>query len=256
MNFMPNSLAKLYNKEVYTHLNYHGTWFPIDKWQLGDIGTIQDGVFEHKGENLTDYDVNFDIQEDEVKADDSMSFSSTGTNETKIEASAGVEGVGKAQVEFKFNNQFGVIFKTKEFKSSRIKRQADVGEKIKELYKKNPEKWKNRAVIMELVQVESGSIIISREQGSTITLSGNVERVGQLDIADGKLGISIVKKTGSIMEFLAKDKLTPLFKMGKVSKAWLSGEIVIKKRADNPTDPKNAIEVLDFIPDASIEDLE
>ncbi len=253
---MPNSLAKLYNKEVFNRLRYHGTWFPNDKWQLGDIGIIRDGVFEHQGENLTDHDIDFDIDEGAVKADDNMSFSSTGTSETKIEANATLDGVGKAQIEIKFNSEFGVHFKTKEYKISRIKKQGEIAEKIKNLYKENPEKWKNRAVIMELVQVESGSIIIAQDKGSAITLSGNVDKVAQLDIADAKLGITTLKKTGSIMEFLAKDKLTPLFKMGKVSKAWFLGNVVIKaKSADSPP-PVGAIEGIDFIPDASLEDLE
>lgn len=252
---MSKSLAELYNHQVYTRLNYHGTWSPNEQWQLGDILSIEKGTFSHKGENLVDYGVDFDIQEGEEKMDDSMSFSSTGTKETKLDASADVTKVGKAQVKVAFSNEFGVLFKTKGYKISRIQKQGDVGDKIKELYKQDPDRWKNRAVIMELVQVNSGTILISHEKDSSLTIEGKVEEGKVLDIADAKLGITSHDKKGAIMEYIATSNLTPLFKLGRPSKAWFLGNVVVRHRSTDPV-PEGVVEGIDFNQEIGLEDLE
>ena len=252
---MSKSLAELYNQEVYKRLNYHGTWSPSEQWHLGDILTIEKGTFTHKGENLIDYGVDFNIEEGEEKMDNSMSFSSTGTNETKIDASSDVTKVGKAQVKVSFSNEFGVLFKTKGYKISRILKQGDVGDKIKALYKKDPLRWKNRVVIMELVQVNSGTILISHEKNSSVTIEGKVEEGKELDIADAKLGITSHSKKGAIVEYIATRNLTPLLKLGRPAKAWFLGDVVVKHKSTDPV-PEGVVEGIDFNQEIDLEDLE
>lgn len=252
---MSKSLAELYNQEVYKRLNYHGTWSPSEQWHLGDVLTIEKGTFTHKGENLIDYGVDFNIEEGEEKTDNSMSFSSTGSNETIIDVSADVTKVGKAQVKVAFSNEFGVIFKTKGYKISRIQKQGDVGDKIKKLYQQDPERWKKRVVIMELVQVNSGTILISYEKNSSLTIEGKVEEGKVLDIADAKLGITSHNKIGAIMEYIATSNLTPLFKLGRPSKAWFLGNLVVRHRSTDPV-PEGVVEGIDFNQEVGLEDLE
>ena len=255
----PEAIKQLYVKKVKYHLDYHGTWLPIDNLKLGDIGIMVGNAFRPLGENLSDYGIQYEILPPVPRPDDEFSFSTSGMVIQNYKANVDVDQIGTANLELTFNDSFGIAFRTKEPKISRLAKQGLIAEQIAALYKENKDKWKYRVIIMEMIEVDSASIIISGEAGSSIIVGADVDLDPALaNIADAGIGVKNIRKSGAITEYLAKTALTPLYKIGGMFPAWHHMDRVFKWKSDkfDPTKLEGATLKMAFVEDISLEDIE
>jgi len=211
--------SKKYVKELMKQFNYFATWLPGTPLALGDIGIFKNNQFT-KIANLSDFEIEFDVEPDESKS--TIEHSSKGAVSITAKASGTVASEGSALgdidagITVEFSKEDAIFFKANNSTSPSIKNQITLGQQILTLFKEG--KWdKDWAVITEIVNAESGTILISSSSDSKIELKASGEiGAGKLDIADAELGLTVTFSKDLSTNIVAEQSLTPLFKASKV----------------------------------------
>lgn len=221
------SAYKNYNKEVHSEFGYRATWGPGTPLQLGDVGTIVEGVFRQES-TLADFgitdvktragsvmeDYNFDS-----KSGVSIAMKAAG------EAAPANSKLAEAQAGFSidFSRDFSVVFRAKSPQELLITNVAQIGTRIKELYEEG--KWeKDYVVITSLVKAASATIIISGEKGAHIDISASGKAsVSSIDLASLDAGLDVAWSNQISERIIAKAETTPLYRVHGIKKGWFRG---------------------------------
>jgi hypothetical protein len=214
---------KKYTRELKKQFGYLPTWLPGTPLELGDIGVIRKNTFT-KISNLSDFGINFQIEQDPTKSD--IEYSSKGAVSITTKASGTVApqnsvlGDVDAGIIVEFSKDDAILFKIKGTTSPVVSDQIEVGKQILALYKEG--KWdKDWVVVMEKVDAESGTILISSSSNGKVELKASGEvKTANLDIADADLGFELSYSKDLSTKIVAEKGLTPLFKASKVKTRW------------------------------------
>lgn len=211
--------SRKYTRELKRQFGYLATWLPSTPLALGDIGVLRRNEFT-KISNLSDFDIDFEIEADETKSDIEHSSKGAVSITTKASGSVAPQGSVLGQVDagitVEFSKENAILFKANGTTSPSIKDQIKLGEEIINLYKAG--KWdKDWAVITELVDADSATILISSSAKGKVELKakGDVE-AAKIDIADTELGFELSFSKDLSTKIVAEQSLTPLFKASKV----------------------------------------
>jgi hypothetical protein len=85
-------------------------------------------------------------------------------------------------------------------------------------------KWpKDWLIITELVEAKEATILISNAKDSQIELKANadISPSSELNIADAEFNFSVVSKRGLSTEIIAKEGVTPLYRVAGIRKPLL-----------------------------------
>lgn len=205
-----------YTDEMKKKFGYIATWLPGVPLLLGDIGILNDNVFTRIA-SLEDFQIPFDIREDDT-ADD-LDYSSRGSVSvtTKISGTAAPQGstLGSIDAGFivEFGNENSILFKANQTRTNLIKDTIKIGDEILKLYRDG--KWnKHWVVITELVKAETATIFISNTTNAKIELKANANiEATKLDIADAKFEFGATFYKGLDTKIIAQTGLSPLFKV-------------------------------------------
>lgn len=213
---MPN-IHKSYSNELFQQFGYFTTWLPNLKLELGDVGYLKNNQFT-KVTTLSDLNIPF--SEDEVQNSITIDYASSGgvsvqfkgegelpiPNSTLLQTDAGCI--------IQFSKENALLFKSDKTKTSTIRDNWQLGQKIIEHYK--AKKWqRDWVVITELIQTGSTSILMSNSANAKIELKGNIESTNQnIPILSAEL--SIVQHQNIALRILGETGLTPLFKSMKI----------------------------------------
>ncbi len=228
MDFIPLKLHfimkvnKKYTQELHSQFGYFATWFPGTPMELGDIGTFKNHIFTKKA-NLSDLGIQFKQENDNTKSD--MKHNSKGAVVLTIKASGSAKLPNSpltnadADITVEFSKENAVLFKAKGTTTISIKNQIALGKEIEQRY--NAGTWeKEWAVITELIKADSATVLISSSSEGKIELKANADvKTAQMDIADANLDLKPSFSKGLQTEIIAKQGLTPLFKVSKIKKA-------------------------------------
>lgn len=208
--------AKQYTKEMSKKFGYRATWLPGVTLHLGDIGTLDEDVFNRVG-NLADKNITFEIVDD--KTSDDLEYSSSGEVgvSSKIAGKAAPPGSSLGTVDagviVDFTKENAIYFKALNTKNSYINDIIKLGEQILELF--NEGKWKKKYfIITELVTAESATILISNSSNGKIELKANANiNAPKIDIADAKFEWGTEFSKGMDTKIISQSGNTPLFKI-------------------------------------------
>ena len=211
--------SKKYTKELKKQFNYFATWLPGTPLELGDIGVFKNNHFS-KISNLEGFGIQFEIEPDLTKS--TIEHSSKGAVSITTKASGTIapqaSALGKvdAGITVEFSKENAILFKANDTTSPSIKNQITLGQQILTLFKEG--KWdKDWAVITEIVNAKSGTVLISSSSNSKIELKANGDvEAAKLDIADAELGLEVRYSKDLSTKIIAEEGLTPLFKASKV----------------------------------------
>ncbi len=227
MNLFQKSLSKKVNLEIKKELKYFVPWLPGTPLELGDVGEMNEGVFERKT-NLKNLDIKFKIIKDKTKND--IKYQSEDTVEEyldgKIEMSSNPIVKSKAKLRFEFNREGGIIFNAIGVKNDKIddiyKLQQDVL-KLKQWNKK----W---VIITEVVKAESAVVLISNSSISESSLGFGVETdiLKNLNIANPELELYSISSKNMAVNLIAKEPLTILYKASKLKKTIFSSNLELQ----------------------------
>jgi len=227
---------KIYTREMYKQFRYLAAWLPGTPFSLGDIGILKGKEFTKIG-NIEEHGINFEIEFDDTPSD--LEYASKGgvSITTKLSGAIASEGSSisniDAGISANFSQENSILFKANNTRTPSIKNQIKLGEEILELYKKG--KWNTDwAVITELVESESASILISSSKEAKIDLkvTGDIGSK-QLDIADAELNFQLSFSKDLSTKIIAQEGLTPLFKVSKVRNRFILPPVFRTKSLDS-----------------------
>jgi len=226
------SAVDLYTKTLYEKYKYLANWLPNSHISLGDIGYITGNKFK-KEKSLTDLGIKFTPIPGKNIIDDLslhykalIKFDAVGKADVALDETISV-GSGNAKITFEDEGSF--TFDALSCKTTGIANKGEVGEAIKELYKKNNNSWnKDWYVVDELVTAKSASIIVSLSKNSQIELGVNA-KLPSFNLANPKASIKMKAQEGEIMKIIAEKSISPLFNTSKLKNSFLGGLLRSKK---------------------------
>jgi len=216
---------KKYTQELHKQFSYFATWVPGTPLELGDIGVFKNHVFTKKA-NLSDQHIQFEQENDDTKSDMEHTSKGAVTWINKTSGSVLPNSVltdADAGIVVNFSKENAVLFKAKGTRTISIKDQIALGKEIEKRY--NLGTWeKEWAVVTELIVADSATILISSSGEGKIELKANADvKTPQMDIADAKLELTTSFSKDLDTKIVARQGLTPLFKVSKIKKGPFKG---------------------------------
>lgn len=217
------SIRQHYIQELYNHFKYYPTWLPGAPLKLGDIGIIRKNEFT-KVSSLEKQGIVFEINEDMTKMD--LDFVSEGgvTVTTKIAGGSKLPNSSLAEVDTGFSIDFkkenATLFKLAGTLSPHFSDTIELGKEIVKLYK-NGDWNKDWVIITEVVMADSATILISNSKDSKIELKVNAKvEAENLEMTNASANWSVTFNKDIGLKFIAKQNLTPLFKVMGIKGNW------------------------------------
>jgi hypothetical protein len=211
--------AELYVRGVRKKLRYYyAAWLPNEVLSLGDVGTLEKGVFFRQKTNLGSPGIKFTVKPDK----DATPFSLQSEKGVQIAAKAAGEistnapniPKAKAGVTVDFSAKGAFVIKAPLTYETAIANIATLEKQVIELYRKGL--WKQEwAVIAKLVTAPTATILVSRSSAGKIELAAEGKFAAgstvQLGEADLKFNVSFT--SGDIIEFTNAQNVTPFFQL-------------------------------------------
>jgi hypothetical protein len=244
---------KFYLQHMHSQSNYRATWDPAVKLKLGYVGKLQDGVLD-VFTTLEKEGINMEVSEESSVLDLDYTSHKSVNIDSKLSGSAPIAGSVLTELDagfaLSFKSDKAVVFKVAGYKTHQIVNLKDIEKAVLDRYNgenlNGHDEWdKDWVVVTRIVEADSSTIIISTSSNSQLDLKAKANvGAANLKITDAALGLSIVKETGSNMNFIAKEGLTPLYRVMGIRKPWIGSA---KFKAKNvPTPPDGAFEEQPF----------
>ena len=206
---------KLYREAVRGNLKpYFPNWLPGDPQQLGNYGTMRDGVFTSLGNIKDDFGNDFRVVIDPHT--DNHQFDAGGSVSVDFGASAGVGEVAKGSLKLGFEKEESVFFQALDARANRIANKREVGDRILKGFRDGTIGWKRKYVLItDIVTAGRTVAAVSGSKGATLELhaEGDVP-AGQIPV-DATIGLSVQSssKVGYIVNGQGMDILLGLSKI-------------------------------------------
>jgi hypothetical protein len=228
---MATTPQKLFMKNMYKKTSYRANWMPDKPLQIGDIGKLEDGTFT-LFTTLEKQGIVFTTRERDSGLD--LDYSSKDT--VKISENTGAEipiakpvANIKAKLNIELKSEDSILYQTTGSKIIIIDNLDTIETEMLQRYK--DDKWmKNWVVITEIIKTDFVTIIISQSKNNTLEFeaSGNA-KLQSINLADASLGLNLVRESGSSIKMLAKQNLTPLYKVRGIWDPWIGATQVREK---------------------------
>jgi hypothetical protein len=203
-----------YTKEMAEKFGYMATWTPGVQLELGDVGTVKDRLFT-RITSLKNLGISFTVRED--KTEEIQKHSSSGNVSILFKAAGKAPALGSVltQAEAGFTIDFkkskATVYEATGCVAPMIDDQIAVGKKIIELYQKG--NWnENWAVVTELVQAKSSTVLISNSSSAKIELSAKGTITGSPSLADVSAELQLAFSKDMMTSLISQNGLTPLFR--------------------------------------------
>lgn len=204
-----------YTTEIHDALGYWATWLPGNPLELGQCGPIRHRVFDPQ-DSLANFKIEFETEKGGEPSN--IQYVSEGGVSYTVQAAADNQRIpeipqGKAGIKLRFSRDNAIVFVATQARHHRI---AGTNRLAKTIYDRISvgEFPPQYAVVTEVVVADSGTIVISSGSGAELAMSAEADlTAGLLDLASGGLGFSRVSSQDLRTEIIAKESLTPLFKL-------------------------------------------
>lgn len=204
-----------YAKEMFQKFGYMATWTPGVQLELGDVGVVKDKLFT-RITSLKNLGIDFKTRED--KTEETQKHSSSGSVSMLFKAAGKAPALGSVltQAEAGFTIDFkkskSTVYEAVGCVAPMIDDQVAVGKKVLQMYQQGT--WnKDWAVITELVQAKSATVLISNSSNSKIELSASGTFTGgTASIADVNAQLQMAFSKDMMTTLVSQAGLTPLFK--------------------------------------------
>jgi len=221
------SSSSHYLKSIHSALKYRATWSPGSAMKLGDVGTLDDGVFIQET-SLANLGVT-GVQTAAGEPFDQFSYTSkSGVSiNTKAKGSAQLPGsqleVEEAGFSIDLTNSKSVIFRTDKPTEHKITNMADIAVQTMELYQKG--KWqRDWVVISNVIEVAAATIIISGSKTCHVDISAKGKAdVGTADLVNLDAGLEVKWDKDVAINIVGQQGATPLYRVHGIKRVWFLG---------------------------------
>lgn len=168
-------LGEAYAEKIHDEWeDVHANWPVSFNRNLGDYGTLEDGIFRKHGNITTDFEISF--QQNDDPNDAIIEYNSSKKVEVNFIAKSdfSTSGIQLANggIELKFGSKEAFYFRATRGKWLHIDSPYKIGQKILEIYEKPHDlKWqRDFVVITELLAAEATTVISSQSSNSSLTI--------------------------------------------------------------------------------------
>jgi hypothetical protein len=222
------NVRQIYTDEIKKSTGYYPSWFPGNKVSVGDIGRITKSGYQHEA-NLKDLNIPYSVTSPrKIKTvyDHSSRGSVSTTTKLKGKTMPGITSIpiNEAGFGLKFSKQSAIRFRAIGCRLKSIKNLIPIEHELIRRYRlpdSDRDKWpKNRVVIVEVVEAQGTTVIISQSKNAQIELSaGGKIGAGGLDLANAKIRFTTTFESGIETSFktVAVRGLTPLFRTAGIT---------------------------------------
>jgi hypothetical protein len=200
-----------------TSSGFRATWDPGLPLKIGDIVKLDSFGAVNVYNSLEKVGIVPEVRTDESTTDLDYSSGSGITITVKGAGAAPVTGSVLTDADAGFNLQFttekSIVFKIAGYKTHQI---INLGEIESFLLAKNKNgDWdKSWLIVTHLIVADTATIIIADKGNASIDLHAKAAvGAAQLKITDASLGLTVARETGSTVNFIAQNGLTPLYKV-------------------------------------------
>jgi hypothetical protein len=223
-----------YAKEIHEETGYFATWLPTANVQIGDVGTVKDGVFQKKG-TLKDFGIACSSEVDPQTGDIAYASANAVSIDFKAAGNAPVPGGpagtvdADASVAISFSRADAVLFQAAGVKTLTISSLSQISDDILSRYKAG--KWpSDYIVVTDVVSAAGVTVLISSGKDAHIDLSAKGSLgTGQAKLASADATFAINKSSSIGTQIVGAKDSTPLFKASGINTSWWHGPIVAQK---------------------------
>lgn len=224
------SPQKTYLNQMHKKFGYRANWEPHRKIAVGMIGKLRRGEFINYG---TLEEEGIPVKINSQGGDGKLDFTSEGgvTIETKLAGkavppSSAKLGEADAGVVISFGSTNSTVFKALNSTNHTLANLKEVETEFIRLVNQG-KLDKEYAIITEIVEAGSATIIVSNSANAKIEIKANAEaQVQEIDIADASLELSAVAERNIETKVIARSSTQVLFKVMKVKTKFLSSEAI------------------------------
>jgi hypothetical protein len=236
--------SDIYTDEVHRQLRYMAAWPPGQPLSLGAVGEVRDGVFTYRS-HLNEKSVGIPYEETtEDTPDEKWVLQSKGgvSINFKTAGESGQEGafahIGSAEAgaAVRFSREKAVLLSLRKARVRSIRDQIDLKRKLQEAYASG-KLDKNLIVITEIVDAESGTVLISNSNSAAteIKAEGDFKRE-VVDLGNAELRLQTAYSKDMQTELIAKEGLTPFYKALRLKGRFLRSDQVGPLEVTAPED--------------------
>ncbi len=228
------TVAKVFAKNVRRQTKfYFAHWLPSSSIEIGTVGEVVDDYFFRPVSTLADLGISFSPDKDIVPDTSSSPIDLVSSKSVSLafklagEVNPAMPNIpkGKAGLGIEFSSEGAFIIKAKKTFEPRIRNVARLEKQILEAYKTDVWK-KNYAVIYSIVQAPYADIIVSQSSKSGLELEAQASgQVGNVELGDAGLKFSIKKQSGTMLNMLESENVTPLFQLVGIKRKWFSTSV-------------------------------
>jgi hypothetical protein len=230
------TVVEQYTKELHDKFKYYATWLPGNKLKVGDVGKLNNRVFEYET-NLKNLGIPFEVFTTENKTN--LDYKSDGSVSImpKIKGSAPAVGsllsLEDSGLTILFKKEKSILFDAEGVTIHRINDLPPVKAEVLKRFKEKT--WeKDWVIITEMAVADKATIMISSNSDVVIDLQAKGEvKAGELKLADVDAGFALMNTAGLVTNIVANSELTPLFKVvGIRTKLFGSAELESRGEVD------------------------
>jgi hypothetical protein len=188
------SVPRNYDQQVRRSLAAKAVWEPGAQFELGDILTTRDGLFNPSG-TLAAYGITYQTRQGN---DRKLNLKSTGTSETIIQGGVEVKNTEElkadisATIEYKFSGEFEYVLKTGDLDTESVVDVNNVAKAVLAIPEWQHDKW---YIVEKIYKAGDWSFLGNRKTSKSIKLSGKGDAIKEFLSVGASVGITA---TGSI----------------------------------------------------------
>lgn len=208
-----------YTKSLFRALNWRGTWPVSERLELGDVGTLEDGIFRQET-TLADLRVSFSKNWGTARTSFYYESSSGVSVHTKLagETSRFFSYVGHARagVSFLFSRAGAVVFWAPSCRVGAIANPASLRPKLKRLRESGD--WdRDWVFISRVIKAPRATILVSGSRGAGVELRAD-QSVTAIDLAKIGADLAVARREGMAVFMVAAGDLIPLYQVRNVTR--------------------------------------
>jgi hypothetical protein len=231
---MSTTPLKRYVDGIYKKFGYRATWLPGTTVRLGDIGTLEQGVFVRIS-SLQDLGIHFDVR----TGHDVVNLHHVSSSTVKISfqgtGSAPVQGVpALLGIDVQFGSEGAFIFDALGCVDQSIQDQVKLEDALRQaLFQQT---WKLPwMVVTHTVEAQSATILISNSSDSQLRLAANGNlAAAQQSLAHLDAKLLVTDQSGDVTKLLGGRGLTLMYRLSGLRPRFFSDQVDLATRGDTP----------------------
>jgi hypothetical protein len=232
------SPVQRYQQEMHENIGFFATWLPGDLLELGDIGTLKDGVFR-KSSSLGELGIAF--QASALGPSQNLQYASKSGTVVSVDSSIALpQPLGPtATIKVEFSSEGSFLFHASNVRNRRVENSAKLSRAVLQAWKNGKWKNKNWYIIESVHQADCATVIVSEDVSAGVTFNAKGTLTG-IPLADAQVALSVSQSRGRMTQVIAGRNLRPLFSCLRVRQGWFSDSSVEPVRGET-VNPGNSL---------------